>query len=65
MTNQLLGDIIYEFSRAGAYTRVRAMHAPTLTEVTINVPAALSEVQAKQMAHKRLVYVMNKQNSKA
>ncbi len=53
-------QVIFEFFPVGAYVRVTAMDAQTLTEVSIQGPANAPEAMLKQNALKRLEYVIRK-----
>ncbi len=53
-------EIIIEFYPVGAYVRVSAMDAQTLTEASIQGPASAGEEVLKRNAVKRLEYVMKK-----
>jgi len=56
---------IIEFHQVGAYVKVSAMDPVTLVEVSIPVPANLSQGQAAQAAVRRLKYVLARRNGMA
>ncbi len=58
--SSLLGEVIFEFHRVGAYMRVTAMDTKTLTEVVISGPVTASEKQLKDLAIRKLRYVVEK-----
>ncbi len=49
---------IIEFHQVGSYVKVTAMDPATLTEVSIPVPANLSQRQAAEAVVRRLKYVL-------
>lgn len=53
-------EVIFEFYPVGAYMRVSAMDAQTLTEISIQGPANAGEETLKRNALKRLEYVLRK-----
>lgn len=53
---------IIEFHQVGSYVKVTAMDPVTLTEVSIPVPANLSQRQAAEAAVRRLKYVLARQH---
>jgi hypothetical protein len=53
---------IIEFHQVGAYVKVSAIDPVTLTEVSVPVPANLSQAQAAQVAVRRLKYVLARRN---
>lgn len=62
MTDHPLSDreIIIEYKPVGAYVKVSAMDAKTLTEIVIQGPVTASEDTLKRNALKRLEYVLRK-----
>ena len=55
-------EVIIEFHQVGAYVKVSAMDAASLTEVSIQGPATANEELLKRNALKRLEYVLKKKN---
>lgn len=53
---------IIEFHQVGAFVKVSAMDPATLTEVSIPVPASLSQHQAAQAAIRKLKFVLARRN---
>jgi hypothetical protein len=53
---------IIEFHQVGAYVKVSAMDPVTLTEVSLPVPANLSQHQAAEAAIRKLKYVLARRN---
>lgn len=53
-------EIIFQFYPVGAYVRVTAMDAASLTEVAIQGPRAAPEDTLKRNAAKRLEFVLKK-----
>lgn len=53
-------EIIFQFAPIGAYVRVSAMDATSLTEVAIQGPRGASEETLKRNAAKRLEFVLKK-----
>jgi hypothetical protein len=53
---------IIEFHQVGAYVKVSALDPATLTEVSVPVPANLSQRQAAEVAVRRLKYVLARRN---
>jgi len=53
-------EVIFEFYSVGAIVRVNAMDTASMTEITIQGPASVSEEILKRNALKRLEYVMRK-----
>ncbi len=53
-------EILFEFTRQGNLIKVTAIEPETLTEVSVVVPATLSEEQMKFQALNRLKYVLQK-----
>lgn len=61
--NPLQGrEIIIEFHPVGQYMKVSAMDIKTLTEASIQGPAATPREMLKRNALKRLEYVLKKKN---
>lgn len=62
MTDNLLPgrEVIFEFQPVGAYVRVSALDAGSLTEIVIQGPLGAPEELLKRNALKRLEYVMKK-----
>ena len=62
MQNTLLSgrDVIIEFFPLGAYIKVSAMDAQTLTEISIQGPVSAPRETLKRNALKRLEYVLKK-----
>lgn len=59
--NPLAGrEIIFEFHPVGAYVRVAAVDAASLTEISIQGPANAPQEMLKRNALKRLEFVMKK-----
>jgi len=53
---------IIEFHQVGSYVKVSAIDPVTLTEISIPVPANLTQAQAAQAAVRRLKYVLARRN---
>ena len=53
-------ETIFEFHRVGSYMRVTAMDTASLTEVVVSAPATATEQQLKDLATRKLAYVMKK-----
>lgn len=53
-------EIIIEYYPVGAYVKVSAMDAKSLTEISIQGPASADEETLKRNALKRLQYVLKK-----
>lgn len=53
-------EIIFEFFKIGAYVKVSAMDAATLTEATMQGPANMPEAILRREALKKLEFVMRK-----
>lgn len=62
MTRDILKDrnVIFEFHQMGAYMKVVAMDTQSLTEVSIQGPAATPENILQNNALRRLKYVLEK-----
>ncbi len=58
-----LGEVIFEFGRAGNAMRVTAVHVQTGVEAVIQGPAAYSREILKKTAVKKLVYILSKQET--
>lgn len=60
-SNPLNGrEVIFEFYPVGAYVRVAAIDAASLTEISIQGPANAPQDMLKRNALKRLEFVMKK-----
>lgn len=55
-------EIIFEYRRLAEMVEVSAMHVNSGREIAISVPASLTKDEMKQIALKRLTYVMNKES---
>jgi hypothetical protein len=55
-------DVIFEFYKVGAYTKVTAMDTKTLIEVSIQGSSNSPESILKNNALRRLEYVLKKRN---
>lgn len=53
-------DVILEFVQVGAYVKVSAMHAPTMTEAVIVGPPSAGEFVLQQNALRKLRYLLSK-----
>lgn len=53
-------EVIFEFIPAGRYVKVTAMHARTLTEVSVVGDASRSQAELEQLALSKLRYVLAK-----
>jgi hypothetical protein len=53
-------EILLEMTRIGAYMKVTALDAKSLTEIHLQMPASAGEAACRQAAMQRLVYVMRK-----
>lgn len=53
-------DVLFEFRRIGAYVKVSALDSLSGTEVSIVGDAAAGEMRLKQVALKKLEYVLAK-----
>ena len=53
-------EIIFEFAPRGQFMQVTAMHAPTLTEVTVVGSVQASEREMEQLALAKLRFVLRK-----
>lgn len=56
-----MAEILFEYIRQGAYVKVSALEPETKTEVSVVVPAGLTERQMQIQALKKLEYVLKKQ----
>ena len=54
------GEVLIEFKRVGNYLKVTALHAPTLTEVSVMGPAVGSKELLKRTALAKLDYVLKR-----
>lgn len=54
-------DILLEFQRFGHVVKVTAVDARTGTEVCLQAPAGLSQIELERAAAAKLVYVLNRQ----
>jgi len=54
------GEVYFEFQRIGAYVKVTAIDPATLVEVSVTGSAAADEQSLKQLALRRLDYVLAK-----
>jgi len=59
----MTGEVLFEFHRIGALVKVSAFHVPTLTEVSVSVPATAGEALMRQQALRRLEYVLARRNN--
>lgn len=59
-----LGEVLFEFTRVGAYVKVCALHPATLTEVTIVGSPSVGPHTLKRTAARKLAYVLNKRREK-
>lgn len=55
-----LGEVLIELRPIGAAMRVTAIHTATMTEVVVQCPLRLSEFEMKNVALKKMRYVLNK-----
>ncbi len=55
-------EVFFEFRRVGGSVKVSAIHAATLTEVSIVCPASATQQQMKSVALQKLRYVLSKKN---
>jgi hypothetical protein len=55
-------EVIFEFRKIADMVKIAAVHGQTGREITISVPASLSKEEMKQIAVKRLIYVMKKES---
>ncbi|MGP1396146.1 MAG: DUF6898 family protein [Inquilinaceae bacterium] len=53
-------DILLEFQRFGHVVKVTAVDARTGTEVCLQAPAGLSQIEMERAAAAKLAYVMNR-----
>lgn len=56
-------EIIFEFAPRGQFMQVTAMHAPTLTEVTVVGSVQASEREMEQLALAKLRFVLRKKQT--
>ncbi len=54
------GEVYFEFQRIGAYVKVTAIDPDTLVEVSVTGAATATEAQLKQLALRRLEFVLAK-----
>ncbi|MCK6452146.1 MAG: hypothetical protein L6R19_15040 [Alphaproteobacteria bacterium] len=54
------GEVYFEFQRIGAYVKVTAIDPDTLVEVSVTGAATATEAQLKQLALRRLRFVLSK-----
>lgn len=54
-------DILLEFQRFGHVVKVTAVDARTGTEVCLQAPAGLSQIELERAAAAKLAYVLNRQ----
>jgi len=57
-------EVLFEFRKIGGSVKVSAIHAPTLTEVSVVCPASASQQQMKSVALQKLRYVLAKEQGK-
>lgn len=55
-----MGEIYFEFQRIGAYVKVTAIDPVTLVEVSVSGAASASEQSLKQLALRRLEFVLKR-----
>lgn len=55
-------DYIIEFHKIGSFVKVSAIDPVTMTEVSLSVPANLSQHEAAQAAIQKLKYVIKRRN---
>ena len=55
-----MGEVYFEFQRIGAYVKVTAIDPATLVEVSVTGSATAGEQALKQLALRRLQYVLAK-----
>ena len=56
-------EVLFEIFRVGGSVKVNAIHAATLTEVTVVCPATATQQQMKTLAVQKLRYVLAKKIS--
>ncbi|MFD2234267.1 DUF6898 family protein [Phaeospirillum tilakii] len=52
------GEVLFEFRRVGALVKVSAFHVPTMTEVSLSMPANAGETLMRLQVLRRLDYVL-------
>jgi len=55
-------EVLFEFKKIGNSVKVSAFHCDSLTEVSVIGPASAGEAQLKQLALRKLQYVLAKKN---
>ncbi len=55
-----MGEVYFEFQQIGAYVKVTAIDPATLVEVSVTGAASASQHSLKQLALRRLEYVLAK-----
>ncbi len=58
-----MSEVLFEYMRIGNNVKVTAIESSTKVEVSVIVPASLSEEQMQLQALKKLKYVLEKQVS--
>ena len=58
--NRLTGEILFELRPIGAVVKVTAIHVDTGTEVSLAGPVSAGDYVLKQMALRKLAYVLGK-----
>ena len=58
-----MGEVYFEFQRIGAYVKVTAIDPVTLVEVSVTGSATAGEQALKQLALRRLDYVLSKRGT--
>ena len=56
-----MSEVLFEYSRQGNFVKFTAIDTETRIEVSVIVPASLSERQMQIQALQKLKYVMEKQ----
>lgn len=56
-----MSEVLFEYTRIGNNVKVTAIESATKVEVSVIVPASLSEEQMQIQALKKLKYVLEKQ----
>lgn len=54
----MTGEVYFEFQRVGNFVKVTAIDPVTLTEVSVTGAASATEMQLKQLALRRLQFVL-------
>ncbi|MBQ9731571.1 MAG: hypothetical protein IJV97_00585 [Alphaproteobacteria bacterium] len=57
-----MSEILFEYIRQGVYVKVTAIEPDTKTEVSVVVPANLSQEQMNLQALQKLNYVLRKKS---